>query len=286
VRSAGRVAFVAGALLAARLLAGCALDARYVVASPGAAAPGVTVVPSASPSRTSASSTPPSPASAAGPTPSDTRRSQDPVAPSPAVSAAYGRSGDLIPVLDHIDTTDPVVFITIDDGFDKDPRVLALLEARHVPVTPFLTVDAVRAEPGFFSSVQRITGQTVQDHTVSHPHLSTLGLRAQTREICDASDELERLYGGRPWLFRPPYGDYDRNTRRAAATCGIKALVLWDVSLPHKVLRYARGSVLKPGDIILIHWRPYLYRDLPIAIDAAEAQGLRVAALQDYLPRS
>ena len=55
----------------------------------------------------------------------------------------------------------------------------------------------------------------------------------------------------------------------------MKALVLWDVSLPHAVLRYAHGSVLRPGDIILIHWRPNLYRDINVAIDAAQQQGLK-----------
>jgi len=43
--------------------------------------------------------------------------------------------------------------------------------------------------------------------------------------------------------------------------------------------------VLHRGDIILIHWRPNLYRDINVAIDAAKAQGLRVASLQSYLPR-
>lgn len=268
------------------LVAGCGLDARYVVASPSSRQSHLTVNPAPSPSApTRPTTSSPSPSASSSPTPSDTSGSHDPVAPSPTVSAAYGDSGGLIPVLTRIDTKDPVVFITIDDGFDKDPRVLDVLKARHVPVTPFLTVDAVKAKPDYFTSVQRTTGQAVQDHTVTHPHLSRLGLDAQTQEICGAADTLKNLYGGRPWLFRPPYGDYDQTTRKAAAACGMKALVLWDVSLPHSVLRFASGSVLHRGDIILIHWRPNLFRDINVALDAAKARGLRVAALQTYLPR-
>jgi peptidoglycan/xylan/chitin deacetylase (PgdA/CDA1 family) len=279
------MALVAGAALVTTLLTGCGLDARYVVASPSSRPSHVTGNPAPSPSLSSPSPAPTLTATVR-PTPSDTSGSHDPVAPTPTVNAAYGDSGGLVPVLTRIDTKDPVVFITIDDGFDKDPRVLDVLKARHVPVTPFLTVDAVKAKPGFFTSVQKITGQSVQDHTVTHPHLSQLGLEAQTQEICGAADALEGLYGGRPWLFRPPYGDYDQTTRKAAAACGMKALVLWDVSLPHAVLRYASGSVLQRGDIILIHWRPHLYRDIDVALAAAKAQGLHVAALQTYLPRS
>jgi peptidoglycan/xylan/chitin deacetylase (PgdA/CDA1 family) len=275
-------ALVVGGVLVTTLLSGCAFDAKYVVASPSSRQSHVTTSPSPNPDATR-----PTPISfTPGAMPSDTSGSHDPIAPSPSVSAAYGSGGGLIPVLTRIDTVDPVVFITIDDGFAKDPRVLAVLKARHLPVTPFLTVDAVRPAPDFFTAVQTITGQTVQDHTLTHAKLSPLGLEAQRHEICGAADELQGYYGGRPWLFRPPYGDYDQDTRRAAASCGIRALVLWDVSLPHSVLRFASGSVLRRGDIILIHWRPNLYRDIDVAVDAARAQGLSVAALQDYLPRS
>ncbi len=272
------------------LLAGCSLDAAHTASSPSSRQSHITGNPAPAPSLpskapTSAAPTSAAPTVSASPTPSDTSGSHDPVGPTPTGSPAYGKTGGLIPVITRIDTTDPVVFITIDDGFDKDPRVLSVLESRHVPVTPFLTVDAVRTKPGFFTSVQAITGQSVQDHTITHPHLSRLDLASQTHEICDAAETLTGFYGGRPWLFRPPYGEYDQTTRKAAASCGMKALVLWDVSLPHAVLRYANGSVLHRGDIILIHWRANLYRDINVAIDAAKAQGLRVAALQDYLPR-
>jgi len=238
VSSARGPALVAGVALVTTLLTGCGLDARYVVASPSSRQSHLTVNPAPSPSLSSATPTPTlTPTVSASPTPSDTSGSHDPVSPSPSVSAAYGDSGGLIPVLTRIDTSDPVVFITIDDGFDKDPRVLDVLKARHIPVTPFLTVDAVKTKPGFFTSVQRITGQSVQDHTLTHPHLSRLGLDGQTHEICGAADALQGFYGARPWLFRPPYGDYDQTTRKAAAACGMKALVLWDVSLPHAVMR-------------------------------------------------
>ena len=62
-------------------------------------------------------------------------------------------------------------------------------------------------------------------------------------------------------------------------------IVLWDASLPHSVIRYASGARFHDGDILLIHWRPNLAHDLGIAVDTIDAQGLRVAALQDYLRR-
>ena len=222
----------------------------------------------------------PSPSSSVTTTPSE----EPAVAPSISVSAPSSEPG-LVPVVHRIDTTDPVVFITIDDGYTKDPQVVSLLARRHIPVTSFLAVAALRTDHEYFAQVQNTTGQLVQDHTMTHPFLSKYGYARQRKEICDAADQLGTWYGTRPWLFRPPYGDYDRTTRRAAYDCGMTAVVLWDVSLPHAVLRYSSGSRFQPGDILLVHWRPHLARDLPVALDAIAAAGLHVAALQDYLPR-
>jgi len=220
------------------------------------------------------------------PTPSPTSSPSDEpavVTPSPDVSLPASDPG-LVPVLHRIPTTDRVAFITIDDGYEKDPAVVALLEARHVVVTPFLAVTALQSNHEYFSVLQKQTGQMPQDHTLTHPFLSKLSYERQKHEICGAADQLGTWYGTRPWLLRPPYGDYSTTTRRAAKDCGMTAIVLWDVSLPHHVLRYAEGSKVRPGDIILVHWRKNLARDLPVAIDAIESAGLRVAALQDYLP--
>lgn len=205
------------------------------------------------------------------------------VTPSPDVSLPQTDPA-LVPVLHRIPTQDPVVFITIDDGYEKDPAVVALLEQRHVVVTPFLAVNALQTGRDYFSGLQQTTGQKPQNHTLTHPFLSHLSYERQKNEICGAADQLGSWYGTRPWLLRPPYGDYSTTTRRAAKDCGMTAIVLWDVSLPHHVLRYGSGSRLQRGDIILIHWRRNLARDLPVAIDAIEAAGLTVGALQDYLP--
>jgi peptidoglycan/xylan/chitin deacetylase (PgdA/CDA1 family) len=192
----------------------------------------------------------------------------------------------MAPVVFRVKTTNRVVFVTIDDGWTQDPRVLAILKARHVPVTPFLTVNAIRKNTAFFAQVQAITGQHVQDHTIRHPDMRTLDLAGQKAQICDTAAKYKAWFGQSPWLFRPPYGSYNDTTLQAAKECGMSDVVLWDVSLPHSVLKFATGSKLRPGDIILTHWRPDLYKDLPAALDAITAAGFKVAPLQDYLHAS
>ena len=47
------------------------------------------------------------------------------------------------------------------------------------------------------------------------------------QEVCGTLDDYETRFGRRPTLFRPPYGFYNDNVRAVAASCGLKALVMW-----------------------------------------------------------
>ncbi len=59
-------------------------------------------------------------------------------------------------------------------------------------------------------------GVTLNNHTLHHPYLPGLSYAEQKREICGMQDVIEKRYGERPTLFRPPYGNYNRDTLRAA----------------------------------------------------------------------
>ena len=211
----------------------------------------------------------------------DALRAGSPVDVRPVTS-----SDGLPPVVSSIDTSDKVVFLTIDDGASKVPAVADLLAETGVPVTPFLTTNVVSGSRKYFAKISEADGQTIQNHSVTHSEMRSLSDAGQRDEICDASDKLASWFGATPWMFRPPYGEYNTTTREAAKACGIDYLVLWTVSLPGCCLRYQVGDELRPGDIILTHWREDLADDLLYTLKIIHAQGFKVAALQDYLPAS
>jgi len=70
-----------------------------------------------------------------------------PAPPPPAVKPVVLRGG-LPPVIWHIPTDQKIVFVTIDDGWEKDPRLVQLIGDLHVPVTMFLTDAAIRSDLG------------------------------------------------------------------------------------------------------------------------------------------
>ncbi|RLL70583.1 polysaccharide deacetylase family protein [Streptomyces sp. Z26] len=214
-----------------------------------------------------------------------------PAAPAPPVLKPRVRGAK---VVRRVPTDDKVIFLTIDDGTVKDPGFLDLVRELDLPVTSFLTDAESRPGPGYayFRELAALGGGT-QNHTLRHPYLPALTYERQRREICGQQDRLKREFGGpEPRLFRPPYGEYDRDTLRAARACGVDAVVLWGMEAwADRVDFQEPGRRLYPGAIILTHYRgpaewgrggtmaDMTRRLLRLAAD----QGYAVARLEDYL---
>ncbi|MFI0807424.1 polysaccharide deacetylase family protein [Streptomyces echinatus] len=194
---------------------------------------------------------------------------------------------ELPPVADRVPTRDPVVFLTYDDGAERDPRFVDMVRELRLPVTLFLT-DGLAAPGHGHSARLRDLGAGIQNHTVGHRAPAGLPYAEQRAEICGQQDRLRTRLGVRPRLFRPPHGSYDPVTLRAAADCGISALVLWRVMLTPAGLTCTHGPRrLRPGDIVLV--APDGPTDLSLrertvrVLRAAQQEGLTVGRLEDYL---
>ncbi|WP_443046577.1 polysaccharide deacetylase family protein [Streptomyces sp. DSM 40750] len=195
----------------------------------------------------------------------------------------------LPPVVDRVPTRDKVVFLTYDDGVEKDPRFVDMVRELRLPVSMFLTDSVVGPGYGHFARL-RAVGATVQNHTLDHTALRGLPYAGQRAEICGQQHKLKQRFGIRPTLFRPPYGVYDTTTLRAAADCGISAVVLWRASMRITDLRHAVGDHLRPGDIVVAPSRgpaqlngTTLTRMTTRLLRRIQEQGLTVGRLEDYL---
>ncbi|MET8942264.1 polysaccharide deacetylase family protein [Streptomyces sp. NPDC004542] len=192
-----------------------------------------------------------------------------------------------LPVVDRVPTSDKVVFLTYDDGAEKDPRFVDMVRELRLPVSMFLTDSVVGPGYGHFARLRSV-GAAVQNHTLDHPAMAGLPYAGQRAEICGQQEKLRSRFGVRPRLFRPPYGTYDATTLRAAADCGISAVVLWRASVTADALAYARGEHrLHRGDIIQVGPEGSTGPDLKDRtlrlLREAQARGLTVGRLEDYV---
>ncbi|MEV6736061.1 polysaccharide deacetylase family protein [Streptomyces sp. NPDC051104] len=196
---------------------------------------------------------------------------------------------DLPPIFTTIPTKDRVVFLTIDDGDEKDPAFLRMMSDLKIPYTAFLSDYLIKDDYGYFRKM-RDRGVTLDNHTLHHPYLPGLSYEEQRQEICGMQDVMEEQFGRRPTVFRPPFGNYNRDTLRAAKSCGIGYAPIWDeeVYVDHWEYREWDRS-LHPGDIVLTHFRgrsdwngtmPDVIRRF---LKKVTDEGYAVARLEDYL---
>lgn len=198
-----------------------------------------------------------------------------PVPPLPAYGSA--------PVISRVDTTDPVIFLTIDDGMIRDPRVPEYLAANKIPVTLFLNEGPLRADPDYFLRVIA-AGGSINSHTRSHPDLRKLSATAQRNEICGMRAVIGEYALVPGHFFRAPYGGSNATTQTAVTSCGINAILFWHAALNDGRVQLQQGTKLQAGDIVLSHFRADLYDNLVALMAKAYAEGFAIASLDDYLP--
>lgn len=186
-----------------------------------------------------------------------------------------------IRVYSRIKTDKPVVFITIDDGFRLEWSARWLLGQYGWPITNFVVSEPLRRSAGWFASLTPHV--TFGSHTRSHRYLPALSYEKQKGELCSSADDVRRTTGVQPSWFRPPGGDYNKDTVRAARECGYSALLLWRVRVNGSKVE-TWGGPIRRGDIILLHYR----RDLALSLASLKMKldeaGLTPAPLDEYLP--
>ncbi len=192
-------------------------------------------------------------------------------------------SAPLPPVISRVPVRSRIVFITVDDGWEKDPSFTRLVRDRHIPLTLFLTNAAVKDDYGYFRGLQR-AGALIEDHTMTHPDMRKLSYARQREEICGAAGVYAREYGTRPTLFRAPYGATGTDTLRAARDCGMKAVFFWREVVTGGRIAYQVPGGLHPGDVILVHFRPNMTADFERMLRAIGKQGFTPAPLRGHLP--
>ncbi len=98
-----------------------------------------------------------------------------------------------------------VIALTFDDGPGPyTPAVLAVLEEYHVPATFFEIGDEVARYPQY-SRMVVAAGYPVEDHTWSHPDLTTLPASGVAAQIDMTQAEIQSVTGTAPLCVRPPY---------------------------------------------------------------------------------
>lgn len=183
-------------------------------------------------------------------------------------------------ILTRLHVKKRVVFITIDDGGFISDDLVAFLNRERIPITSFVMPEPLLWQLSQYRKVKRMT---FENHSNTHGHMRRMTFAQQKEEICRANRLVGRMAHSKPVFFRPPGGDWNETTRRAAAACGIRYLVLWDVIADDEIIRMRSSHQLLPGDIILMHYRKTLIPSLRWVMAQLRHDGLTPALMRDYV---
>ncbi|MDQ1287623.1 MAG: peptidoglycan-N-acetylglucosamine deacetylase [Actinomycetota bacterium] len=188
---------------------------------------------------------------------------EDP-APRPAFPAdpvmRWGRWG-LLPVssLMRVQTSDPVVAITYDDGPDPEqtPAILDVLAERGVPATFFVLSDRAETYPAIIERMVR-EGHEVALHGIDHSRLTEVPGVEAVRRLREAKLRVEDVSGRPVRFYRPTYGAVGISTFAAARALGME-VVIWSawamdwLNAPVEEVAARGAGALHPGAILLLH---------------------------------
>lgn len=166
-----------------------------------------------------------------------------------------------------------LLLFTFDDGPDRrtTPLLLDRLDAAGVRAVFFLTARRMAGDSQAAREQREIARETVRrghmvaSHTFYHRQLPLLEDHEVVSELLDAERIFKRVFGGRPWLFRPPGGARSDRVDRIVAQHGYTTM-MWNLGTGDFQVRTAedvhktwtrvferRENEGQRGGIILLH---------------------------------
>ncbi len=117
-----------------------------------------------------------------------------------------------------------VIALTFDDGPGPfTPQVLSVLERDQVPATFFEIGEEVARYPQY-SKMVAAAGFPVEDHTWSHPDLTTLPASGVDSQIDMTQAEIRNVTGTTPQCVRPPYDAWNASVLSQIASRGLTTM--------------------------------------------------------------
>jgi peptidoglycan/xylan/chitin deacetylase (PgdA/CDA1 family) len=189
------------------------------------------------------------------------------------------------------------IALTFDAGweFKNTETLLNLLDEFNVKATFFVRGLWVKEHPDLATEIVN-RGHALENHSLTHGHMNAMTDGQVKNEINQTTDIIKITTGYVPYLFRPPFGEYDERILRILKSEGYHYTILWTVDSYDwaeemngvKITKdYIVNRVLNEvsnGGIILMHVGGYeTINALPEIIDGLLSQGYELVKVNDML---
>ena len=120
------------------------------------------------------------------------------------------------------------IALTFDAGweFKNTEPLLNLLDKYNIKATFFARGLWVREHPDLAIEIVS-RGHALENHSLTHGHMNTMTDIEVKNEISQTTDIIKETTGYEPYLFRPPFGEYDERILRILKSEGYNYTILW-----------------------------------------------------------
>jgi|LSQX01.2.fsa_nt_gb peptidoglycan/xylan/chitin deacetylase (PgdA/CDA1 family) len=197
-----------------------------------------------------------------------------------------------------ISSEEKQIALTFDAGwlFDQTIDLLNVLDDYQVKATFFLRGKWVEDHPDLAKEILK-RGHSVENHSLTHGHMKQMTDEEVRNEMVMSTKIIQEVAGYRPYLFRPPFGEYDNRILRILAQQGYPYTVKWTVDSldwaeelngqkiteQYLIERVLRGASDK--GIVLMHVGGYqTVNALPEIIEGLRKDGYKLVKVNDMFP--
>ena len=169
-------------------------------------------------------------------------------------------------------------------------QILEVLKKEDVKVTFFMVGDWVRKYPDDVKKIYE-AGHEIGTHSDTHPHINKLTYEENIQELEKSSEEIQKITGVKPTLYRTPYGEYNNTVIKSANESGYFP-IQWSLdTLDYKNLTaeemWNRIEKISSGDIVLMHnGTEHTADSLQSIIQKIKAKGLSIVKVSELIYQS
>lgn len=195
-----------------------------------------------------------------------------------------------VKTISRIKTNEKIVFLTFDDGPNKEATndILDILRIKRIPACFFCIGTKMIVH---WELTQRIhqEGHVIGIHTMNHQIKDTfVSSQKYTYELRHCMEIIKKITGYKPLLFRPPFGvsnpGISKVIKNFKLTCLGWNIRTYDTQAKNKEILLSRiENRLKPGAIILLHDLEITALALPEIIQIIHEKGYNILSLQQFI---
>lgn len=192
-----------------------------------------------------------------------------------------------------------IIALTFDDGPDQDytPQVLDILKKYDVKATFFVVGENVTWNPDLIKR-EFEEGHEIGNHTFTHINVAKKAYGEIDSEITRTQEEVKKIIGQEPKLFRPPYRAISRNMCDIIKSKDMN-IILWSNLDPRDWSNPGVGYIINTinnkvenGNIILLHdynkvrvQKTQTIQALEVVIPALKAKGYEFVTVSELIDR-